>query len=108
MWRSPSSTSLEHLIQNSPQSVVLQRRSHPLLVCKLLVDLIILSVAVFLASDFDPIIWRQGLLEADTYPQTDHGSKRAVGNGGSDLERHVDDGVGIRDSQRGSRRDMDV
>ena len=108
-WPSPSDASLQHLIQDTLQRIILQRSRNALFVSELLVDLIILAVTVLLAAHDHAVVRWQGLLETDAYAQAYDGGERAVGNGGRDLDQYSDDGVGgWNDAGPRGRRDVDV
>ena len=102
------STSLQHLFQDAPESVVLQGGGDALLVGQLLVDLVILGVAVLLAADDDAVVGRQDLLQAHADAQAEEGRVRAVGDGGRDVHADLDDDVGVGDAECRRRLDADV
>ena len=59
-----SGASLKHLIQDSLESVILQRRSNSLLVGQLLVHLVVLGVAILLTFDMDAIVGWEYLVQS--------------------------------------------
>lgn len=65
-------------------------------------------MAVFFADDFHAVIRWQHLLQPDPYAKPKHSSERAVSDGGSKLDRDLDNSVRTWHSEgrRGSNVDV--
>lgn len=103
-----SSTRLQHLIQDSLQSIILQCGSYSLFVTKLLVHLVVLIMAVFLASDIDPVVGRKSLLQSHPNSQTNNCRERAVRDGRRNFHSNLNNSVGVRSAQGGRRRNVNI
>lgn len=48
-----------------------------------------------LAAHVDAVVGRQRLLQAHAHGEPEDGGERAVRNGGRNLDKHLDEGVGV-------------
>jgi hypothetical protein len=103
-----SSTCLQHLVQDALQSIIFQGRSYALLVAQLLVHLVILAVAVLLATHNDTVVGGECLLKTHSHPKTDDGCERAMCDSRRDLDSDLDDGIWRRCTEGRGGRDVDV
>lgn len=94
----------EHLVQDTAQRVVLQRRRHTLLVRQLLGDLVVLRVGTFLDLDVDAVVGRQCLFETDTDGEADDSDERAVVDSRRDEDEDLRQSIGVVRSSLGLGR----
>lgn len=85
----------EHLVQDTTQRVVLQRRSNTLLVRQLLGDLVVLGVSALLDLDVDAVVGRQRLFKAHADGEANDGHERAVVDRRRDVDEDLRQGIGV-------------
>jgi hypothetical protein len=82
-------TSLEHIVNDAAEGVVLESSRHSLLVGKLLVDLVVLGMGPLLHADVDAVIGWKGLFEPDTHSKADDSGQGTVVDGWRELDQDV-------------------
>lgn len=103
-----SSAGFQHLVQNTLQRIVLQSCGNSLLIAQLLVHLIILVMTVLLAGYVNSVVGRQCLLKSYPHSKADDRGQRTMCDCGRDFNGHLDDGIGIRNTQGRRRSDVNV
>lgn len=90
-----SDASLQHLLDDALQGVILQSSGNSLLVSQLLVHLVILSMGAILHADDDAIVGRQSVFESDTDGKTNDSRQRTVVHCGRKVNLDIGQGVWI-------------
>lgn len=88
-----SDASLQHLLDDALQGVVLQSSGDSLLVSQLLVHLVILGMGAILHADNDTVVGRQSVLESDTHGKTDDSRQRTMVHRGRKVDLDIGQGV---------------
>lgn len=76
-----SDASLEHIVKDAFECIVLKSRRDSLLVAELLIDLVVLGMRSLLHPHIDAVVGREALFEPDTNGKADHCGKGAVVDG---------------------------